>query len=104
MDTDFVVCLVTSHQGRQQKRKASLVANYLQSKEIDVARAVNLISALKDDLQRDGLFNDIWDTCQPLIERFGIQPPVERRRRRCREDTKEKAWTMVDYKENFSML
>ena len=101
MDTDFVVCLVIF---QHILRKASLVANYLHGKEIDVARGMNLISALKDDLQRDGLFNDIWDTCQPLIERFGIQPPVERRRRRCREDTKEKAWTMVDYKENFSML
>ena len=35
------------------------MANYLQGKEIDVARTVNLISALKDDLQRDGLH---WTT------------------------------------------
>ena len=75
------------------------MANYLQAKEIDVARAVNLISALKDYLQRDGFFNDIWGIVKPLIERFGIQPPIERRRRRCREDANEKAWTKVDYKE-----
>ena len=75
------------------------MANYLQAKEIDVARAVNLISPLKDDLQRNGFFNDIWGIVNPLIERFGIQPPVERRRRRCREDANKKAWTKVDYKE-----
>ena len=78
MDTDLVLCLVIF---QHILRKASLVANYLQAKETDIARAVNFISALKDDQQRDGFFNDLWGTVKPLIERFGIQPPVERRRR-----------------------
>ena len=96
MDTDFVVCVVIF---QHILRKASIAANYLQDKEIDVARAVNLISSLKDDLQRKEFFNDIWGIVKRLIERFGIQPPVERRRRRCRKDANEIAWTMVDYKE-----
>ena len=96
MDTDFVVCLLIF---QHILRKASIVANYLQDKEIDVARAVNSISSLKDDLQRKELFNDIWGIVKRMIERFGFQPPVERRRRRCREAANEIAWTMVDYKE-----
>ena len=60
---------------------------------------MNLISSLKDDLQKKEFFNDIWGIVKRLIERFRIQPPVERRRRRCREDANEIAWTTVDYKE-----
>ena len=63
IDTDFVLCLVIF---QHVLRKASLLANYLQDREIDTARAVNLISPLKDDLQREESFDDIWDIAKPL--------------------------------------
>ena len=51
MDTDFVVCLCIF---QRLLTKHAIVSNYLQSKDLDIARGVELVKALKVDLIRNG--------------------------------------------------
>ena len=67
-----------------------MTANYLQSKEIDTAKAVELIAALKTNLMREDLFEEVWIRVVQLITKHDIAPPIERRRRRCREDSNQR--------------
>ena len=48
------------------------MANYLQSKEIDVSKAVNLIFALEYDLHRDGSHWTARNYVGPLAQIFGV--------------------------------
>ena len=95
VDTDFIVNLVLF---QDILRKSSMTANYLQSKEMDTAKAVELISALKANLMREDLFEEVWIRVVQLITKHDIAPPIERRRRSCREDSNQRIWTKDDYK------
>ena len=94
LDTDFVVCLSIF---QRLLTKAAIVSNYLQSKDLDISRAVELVKALKVDLLRDGFFEDIWGESTKLTKKFNIAPPLERRHHRCREDANQTVWTREDY-------
>ena len=96
MDTDFVVCLCIF---QWLLTKAAIVSNYLQSKDLDIARAVELVKALKVDLLRYGFFDEVWEESTKLTRKFDIAPPLVRHRRRCREDANQKMWTRIDYEE-----
>ena len=67
-----------------------MTANYLQSKEMDTAKAVELIAALKASLVREDLFEEVWIRVVQVITKYDIAPPIERRRRRCREDSNQR--------------
>ena len=95
VDTDFIVNLVLFH---DILRKSSVTENYLQSKEMDTAKAVELITALKANLQREYLFEEVWIRVVQLIKKHDIASPIEHRRRRCREDSNQRIWTKDDYK------
>ena len=62
INTDFIVCLVLF---QNILRKCSIAANYLQSKDIDTSKAVELIVALRKSLNSPELFEDIWRMQQP---------------------------------------
>ena len=71
-----------------------MTANYLQSKEMDTAKAVEFIAALK----REYLFEEIWIRVVQLIKKYDIATPIKRRRKRCREDSNQRILTKDDYK------
>ena len=95
VNTDVFVNLVLF---QDLLRKPSIAANYLQSKEMDTAKAMELITALKTNLTRDDLFEEVWVRVVQLIAKHDIAPPNERRHRRCREDSNQHIWTKDDYK------
>ena len=75
--------------------KSDNAANYIQSED---SRAVDGIKALKSDLTRETLFNEVWIAARNLIDGHNIPAPVERRRRSCKDDAHRTVWTESDYK------
>ena len=97
-DSEFIICLVLF---QIILRKSSIVANYLQSKDMDVSRSVELIKALKHDLLKTTLFDEVWNQAQEVIARFEIELPLEHCLRMCRQDADERVWTKLEYKNKF---
>ena len=44
-----------------------------------------------------GYFDDVWEQETELTAKLDIAHPLERRRRRCREDANRTVWTRVEY-------
>ena len=91
MDTDFVLCLSIF---QRLLTDATIVSNYLQSKDLDIARAVELVKALIVYLTRDGILYDVWEQATELTAKIDIAPPLELRRRGCRKDANQTVWTI----------
>ena len=96
VDTDFVVCLSLFS---NLLYKTSMVRDFLQRADIDLARSVEMVQVLKREVQSPELFENVWSRAFALISRLNIPAPIQRRRERCREDADERAWTKQDYKE-----
>ena len=79
-----------------------MTVNYLQSKEMGTAKAVELIAALKGRIKERILVRRSMDSFVQLIKMQDIVPPIELHRRRCREDSNQRIWTKDDYKVKLS--
>ena len=84
IDSDFVVCLQLF---RKVLTLTSYSANYMQDKQMDICIAVDHIDTLKLSLSGKDVFDEIWDTAKALIDEHEIPQPIEKRRRRCRDDS-----------------
>ena len=65
---------------------------------MDTVKAVELIAALKANLKREYSFEEVWIRVVQLIKKHDIAPPIERPRRRYREDSNKRVWTKDNYK------